>query len=94
MAALLSRSVVCVGLCGCPPVNVEDHSKSQCHEIAESLAVINYVKEMTAPTKWKMPRRLSKRGNHLEQESNRQKTMESINVGLHPAVYGQSLGER
>ena len=33
-------------------------------------------------------------GNHLEQESNRQKTMEDIDGGLHPAVDGQSLGER
>ena len=32
-------------------------------------------------------------GNHLEQESNRQKAMEDINRGLHPAVDGQSLGE-
>ena len=33
-------------------------------------------------------------GNHLEQESNRQKTMEGTDGGLHPAVDGQSLGER
>ena len=33
-------------------------------------------------------------GNHLEQESNRQRTMEDIDGGLHPAVDGQSLGER
>ena len=33
-------------------------------------------------------------GNHLEQESNRQKTMEGIDGGLHPAVDGQSPGER
>ena len=33
-------------------------------------------------------------GNHQEQESNRQKTMEDIDGGLHPAVDGQSLGER
>ena len=32
-------------------------------------------------------------GSHLEQESNRQKTMEDIDGGLHPAVDGQSLGE-
>ena len=30
----------------------------------------------------------------LEQESNRQKTMEDIDGRLHPAVDGQSLGER
>ena len=28
------------------------------------------------------------------EESNRQKTMEDIDGGLHPAVDGQSLGER
>ena len=33
-------------------------------------------------------------GNHLEQESNRQRTMEDIDGGLHPVVDGQSLGER
>ena len=33
-------------------------------------------------------------GSHLEQESNRQKTAEDIDGGLHPAVGGQSLGER
>ena len=30
----------------------------------------------------------------MEQESKRQKTMEDIDGGLHPAVDGQSLGER
>ena len=30
----------------------------------------------------------------MEQESNRQKTMEDIDGGLHPAVDGQSVGER
>ena len=33
-------------------------------------------------------------GNPLEQESNRQKTMEGSDGRLHPAVDGQSLGER
>ena len=43
----------------------------------------------------KMARRHSKKGgNRLEQESNRQKTMEGTDGGLHPAVDGQSLGER
>ena len=32
--------------------------------------------------------------NHLEQESNKQKTKEDIDGGLHPAVDGQSLDER
>ena len=30
----------------------------------------------------------------MKQESNRQKTMEDIDGGLHPAVDGQSLDER
>ena len=45
-------------------------------------------------TKWKMARRHSKEGgNHLERESNRQRTMAGTDGGLHPAVDGQSLGE-
>ena len=51
--------------------------------------------EIDETTKWKMARRYSKEGgNYLEQQSNRQKTMEDIDGGLHPAVDGQSLGER
>ena len=46
-------------------------------------------------TKQKMARRHNKEGgNHLDQESNRQTTMEDIDGGLHPAVDRQSLGER
>ena len=46
-------------------------------------------------TMQKMARRHDKEGgNHLEQESNRQKTMEYIDGGLDPAVAGQSLDER
>ena len=42
----------------------------------------------------KMARRHNNEGgNHLEQESNRQKATEDIDGGLHPAVDGQSLGE-
>ena len=42
----------------------------------------------------KMARRPNKeRGNHLEQESNRQRTMDGSDGGLHPAVDGQSLDE-
>ena len=42
-----------------------------------------------------MARRLIKEGgNYLEQESSKQKTMESIDGGIHPAVDGQSLGKR
>ena len=51
--------------------------------------------EIKRTTKQKMARRQNKvGGNHLKQESNRQKTMEDIDGGLHPAVDGQSLGER
>ena len=43
----------------------------------------------------KMARRHNKEGgNHMEQESNRQKAMEDTDGGLHYAVDGQSLGER
>ena len=42
-----------------------------------------------------MARRHNKEGgNHLDQKSNRQKTMEEIDGGLHSAVDEQSLGER
>ena len=51
--------------------------------------------EIKRTTKQKMARRRNKEGgNHLEQESNRQKTMEDIEGGLHPAVDEQSLGEK
>ena len=51
--------------------------------------------EIKRMTKQKMARRHNKEGgNHLEQESNRQRTMEIIEGELHPAVDGQSLGER
>ena len=50
--------------------------------------------EIKRTTKQKMARRHNKEGgNHLDQESNRQKTMEDIDRRLHPAVDGQSLGE-
>ena len=50
--------------------------------------------EIKRTTKQKIARRHSKEGgHHLEQESNRQKTMEGIDGGLHPAVVGQNLGK-
>ena len=50
--------------------------------------------EIKRTTMQKMARRHNMEGeNHLEQESNRLKTMEDIVGGLHPAVDGQSLGE-
>ena len=33
-------------------------------------------------------------GNHLEHESNRHKSMEDIDGGLHLALDGQNLGEK
>ena len=51
--------------------------------------------EIKRTTKQAMARRHNKEGgSHLEQESNRPKTMENIGGGLHPAVDGQSLDER
>ena len=50
--------------------------------------------EIKRTTKQKMARRHSNKGqNHLEQKSNRQRAMEGIDGGLHPAVDGQSLGD-
>ena len=51
--------------------------------------------EIKRTTKQKMARRHSKEGgNHIEQESNRQRTKEGTDGGLHPVVDEQSLGER
>ena len=51
--------------------------------------------EIKRTAKQKMARRYNKEGgNHLDQESNGQKTVEDTDGGLHPAVDGQSLGER
>ena len=56
---------------------------------------INDEEEIKRTTKQKMARRHHKEGgNHLDQESNRQKTMADIDGGLHPALDEQSLGER
>ena len=50
--------------------------------------------EIKRTTKQKMARRHNReRENHLDQEGNRQTTMEDIDGGLHPAVDGQSLDE-
>ena len=50
--------------------------------------------EIKRTTKQKMARRHHKEGgNHLDQESNRQKTIEGTDRGLHPAMDGQSLGD-
>ena len=53
------------------------------------------MEEIKRTTKQKLARRHNKEGgNRLEQESNKQTTMEGIDGGLHPAVDGQNLGER
>ena len=50
--------------------------------------------EIKGTIKQKMARRHNKeRGNHLDQETSRQKAMGDIDGRLHPAVDGQSLGE-
>ena len=50
--------------------------------------------EIKRTNKQKMARRHNREGgNHLEQESNRQRTMEDTDGGRHPAVDGQSLDE-
>ena len=47
--------------------------------------------EIKGMTKQKKARQHSEEGgNHLEQEINRQKAMEGIDGGLHPAMAGQS----
>ena len=43
--------------------------------------------------RWQDDITIKEGGNHLEQEGNRQKAMEDIDGGLHPAVDGQSLVE-
>ena len=51
--------------------------------------------EIKRTTKQKMARRHNKEGgNDLDQESNRQRTVEDTDGELHPAVGGQSLGKR
>ena len=51
--------------------------------------------EIKGKTKQKIARRDNKEGgNRLEQESNRKRTMEGTDGGLHLAVDGQSLCER
>ena len=50
--------------------------------------------EIKGTTKQKMARQHNKEGgNHLGQDSNRQRTIEGIDGELHPAVDGHSLDE-
>ena len=50
--------------------------------------------EIMGTSNQKMTKRHNKGGNHLDQESKRQTTMEDSDGGLHPAEDGQSLDER
>ena len=49
--------------------------------------------EIQRTTKQMARRHIKEGRNNLEQESNRQKTMEDIDGGLHPAVNGQKTME-
>ena len=72
------------------------YSKNEGQQVDQTLNKVatKEREEIKRTTKQKMARRHNKDGgNHLEQESNRQKAMEDIDEGLHPAVDGQSLGK-
>ena len=73
------------------------YSKNERQQVDQTLhrVAIKEREEIKRTTKQKMARRHNKEGgNQLEQESNRQKKTEGTDGGLHPAVDGQSLGER
>ena len=73
------------------------YSKNEGQQMDQTLhiAATKEREEIKRTTTQKMTRRHNtERGNHLEQESNRQKAMKGVDRGLHPAVDGQSLGER
>ena len=72
------------------------YSKNEGQQVDQTLhrVATKEREEIKRTTKQKIARRHNKEGgNHLEQESNTQKTMEDIDGGLHPAVDGQSLDE-
>ena len=74
----------------------QTYSKNEGQQVDQTLhrVATKEREEIKRTTKQKMARGHSKeRGNHLDQESKRQSTMEGIDGGLHPAVDGQSLGE-
>ena len=75
----------------------QTYSKTEGQSVDQTLhRVANKEREeIKRTTVQKMARRVYKEGGyHLDQESNRQKEMEDIDGGLHPAVDGKSLGER
>ena len=72
------------------------YSKNEGQQVDQTLHIMasKEREEIKRTTMQKMARRQSKGGgNHLQQENNRQRTMEDIDGGLHPAVDGQSLGD-
>ena len=72
------------------------YSKNEGQQVDQTLhrVATKEREEIKRTAKQKMAKRHNKEGrNHLEQESNRQKTMEDIDGGLLLAVDGQSLGE-
>ena len=73
------------------------HSKNEGQQVDQTLHRVTTKEreEIKRTTKQKMARRHNKEGgNHLEQESNGERAMEDTDGGLHPAVDGQSLGDR
>ena len=65
------------------------YSKNERQEVDQTLyrVATKEREEVKTTTKQKMTRRHNKEGgNHLEQEGNRQMTMENIDGGRHPAV--------
>ena len=73
------------------------NSKNEGQQVDQTLhrVATKESEEVKGTTKQKVAKRHNNEGgNHLDQESNRQTTMEDTNGGLHPAVDGQSLDER
>ena len=73
------------------------YSKNEGQQVDQTLhrVATKEGEEVMGMTKQKMTRQQNKDGrNHLQQESNRQRTMEGIDGGLHPVVDAQSLAER
>ena len=69
------------------------HSKNEGQQVDQTLHRVTTKEreEIKRTTKQKMARRHNKEGgNHPEQESYRQRIMEGIDGGLHPAVDGQT----
>ena len=73
------------------------YSKNEGQQVDQTLCriVIKEREEIKRTTKQKMARRHNKEGgNLLDQESNRQTTMEDTDGRLHPAVDGPSLDKK